>query len=132
MADETGSLNRNQRKALVELLRRPTIAQAAKAADLGERTLYRYLADPFFKRELRARQGHITVATTSALIGAADVAVKVLVGILEDKDATNGEKIRAGQVLLSERTKAIEKDAIIERLELLEEVIYGSERWRPA
>ena len=86
----TGTLSTNQRRALVALLSHGTIAEAAETAGLGERTVQRYLRDPVFKAELHARQDEIISATTAALAGLSQEAIKALgrsLAILTDQAA---------------------------------------------
>lgn len=80
---ENGSLTRGQRRALPALLAHPTIAEAAEAAELGERTIYRYLNDPEFRAALHKAQDRILAATTARLTGLTTQAVRELGDSLE-------------------------------------------------
>jgi hypothetical protein len=62
-------LTTNKRKSIEALLVASSVREAAKIAGLGERTIYRYMADDEFKAELQARQDAILTGTTAALVG---------------------------------------------------------------
>ena len=47
------TITARQEKAITALLNEPTIAKAAEASGVGERTLYRWLAEPAFSRVFR-------------------------------------------------------------------------------
>jgi hypothetical protein len=80
---QNGTLTRGMKRALPALLAYPTIAEAAEAADLGERTIYRYLNDPDFKAALHKAQDRILAATTARLTGLTTQAVRELGDSLE-------------------------------------------------
>ncbi len=61
------SLTRGQRRALQALLAHSTVAEAAKAAGLCERTLFRYLAEPTFRDALQQEQDRLLSATRRRL-----------------------------------------------------------------
>ena len=120
---ENGTLSANQKKAITALLSEPTVRDAAKAAGLGERTMYRYLSNPTFKAELRQRQDEILAATTAALVGLAGDAVATLRGVLQDKDASASVKVRAALGWLAHTQKTVELDDLAARIAALEERI---------
>ena len=116
-------LSRNQIKAVSALLAHPSVATAAKACGLTERTLYNYLADPAFKAELRRRQDEVIAATTAALVGLSGNAVAVLQDVLSDPEATHAVKVRAALGWLKHTREAVELDALAERVAALEEKV---------
>ena len=81
------SLTRGQRRALQALLAHSTVAEAAKAAGLCERTLFRYLAEPTFRDALQQEQDRLLSATrrrlatlTASAVGELAAALAVLGG----------------------------------------------------
>jgi hypothetical protein len=116
-------LNANQQRALVALLSQPTIAKAAEACELGERTLYRYLGEDDFREELHERQRQILDAATAGLVGMAGDAVQALRDVLKDKETPPSVKVRAALGWLNESRKAVELGDLAERVRLLEEAI---------
>lgn len=116
-------LSRNQIKAVSALLANPSMATAAKACGLAERTLYNYLADPVFKAELCRRQDEVIAATTAALVGLSGNAVAVLQDVLSDPEATHAVKVRAALGWLKHTREAVELDALADRVAALEEKV---------
>ncbi|MFZ5919306.1 MAG: hypothetical protein ACOYZ7_20430 [Chloroflexota bacterium] len=116
-----GTLSANQQRAIAALLSEPTIRDAAKKAGIGERTLYRYLADPMFKAELRKRQDEILAATTAALVGMTGDAVATLRAVMQNKDAGDAVKVRAALGWLAHTRNAVELDDLAQRITELEE-----------
>jgi hypothetical protein len=84
------TLNTNQRRAIVALMTESTIEKAAERAGLGERTIYRYLADDVFKSELSKRQDEILAATAAALANLSEQAVGSLCDVLNTLAAQAG------------------------------------------
>ncbi len=93
-------LTKKQAKALGAMLNCPSIAAAAKACGLGERTLFRYLTDPVFiacyEDARRAQVGH-AVAHLQRMTTTAAV---VLEEIMTDPLARSASKIAAARVVL--------------------------------
>ena len=117
------TLNANQRHALDALLSSPSVAAAARACGLSERTIWRYLADDGFKTELRARQNRAIKATTAALTGMAGRAVQALRDLLNDAETPPSVKARVALGWLRERRAAVELDDLAERVALLEDAL---------
>ena len=117
MADE---LNRNQVRAIDALLASPSVAAAARACGLSERTVWRYLADPEFKAELRRRQDQAIAATSAALAGLSGRAVEALRDLLADSECSQSVKARVALGVLSARREATELDDLSERVAELE------------
>ena len=119
-------LSANQRRALSALLTEPSIAKAAAACKLSERTLYNYLADAGFKAELRARQDRAINAATAALAGLAGNAIDALRGVLTDADATASARTRAALGILDQAQKLTKFADLEDRIAALEEKINDS------
>ena len=119
---KNGSLTTNQRRALRALLACSTVADAAKEAGLGQRTIYRYLASASFKAELRARQDETISAATAALSGLAGTAIETLRAVLADPDASHAVRVRCALGVLEQRRRIGELDDLTERVKKLEEV----------
>ena len=96
---------------------------AAKRAGLGERTIYRYLADPDFRAELHRRQDEVLTATTAALAGGMGTAVQALAGVLDDPECPQAVKVRAALGWLREGRAMVETDNLVDRVAALEKVL---------
>lgn len=76
----------NSRKARVLsfLLSGETVSSTASLAQVGERTIYRWLAEPEFRGELRSRQAEIIERVELALVSLAEQAVRALREVLAE------------------------------------------------
>ena len=54
MKEKKGKLDRKKELAMLALLEKPTVAEAAKTVKVGEATLYRWLRDEDFQKDYRA------------------------------------------------------------------------------
>lgn len=115
----SGELSANQERALAALLATPTVTAAAERSGLGERTIYRYLKDPEFKRRYSEERAHLLDQTVAGLqklgIGA--------VGVLRRNfDAESPHvQIRAARAVLDLMFRGAELVEMEERLRRLED-----------
>lgn len=120
-------LNQNQRDALKALLQTRTIAEAADRCDVTERTIYRYLGDPVFRRELTQREGLRIFQTTQGLLELNEKAVEALADLLDDPDQAGATNLRlTAQAILQNTIKLRELWTVEHRLNELEESVYGN------
>lgn len=123
MAGIIGFLTAKQRRALNALLNCRTITEAAFAANIGERTIRRWLdEDTAFIKAYQAATDHALDESIARLNKAVGGAVEVLAGILEDPDASRTTKINAARAVLEFAFKGREL-ALGKRLDELEELI---------
>jgi AcrR family transcriptional regulator len=121
MTQEVRVLTTKQRRVIKALLSEPSIRRAAKAANVSERQIYRYLSDDFFKSELRRRQDEVITAATAALAGLSGRAIETLQSILDDPEAGASVKARVALGWLKEKREAVELDDLAARVSLLEQ-----------
>jgi hypothetical protein len=107
-----------QRRAISALLSERDNRSAAAKARIGERTLYKWLHDDTFQRELQQAQTALDGETSRRLTASTLAAVDVLVDAL--KDAKVITKIRAADLLLTHRRQVRELDEIEQRISALE------------
>ncbi len=72
-------LTPKQRKGIAALLSTPAVTAAAEKAGIGVRTLYRWMDQPAFMAELKARQGGIIDQAAAQLVGGSQTALNTLV-----------------------------------------------------
>lgn len=114
------TLTARQEKAIVALLAEPTIARAATAAGVGERTLHKWIRQPDFGAAYRRARRE---AFAQAIAGAhrlAAAAVQTLARIMLDTAAPYPSRVAAASALLRFSREAIELDDIAGRVEALE------------
>lgn len=118
------TLTGKQYKAIAALLSAPNIKQAAILAGVGERTLYRWLAeDEAFKAELRSVEEEAISQATRRLIGSQEPAITRLLSILTGPTTRSGDRIKAARALMEYSTRMLEVRDVEERLTALERQI---------
>jgi len=119
-------LSRNQRRALGALLENRTIALAAEASGLTERTLRRYLDDPAFKAELSRHESAAIDEAGRMFIRGLPVAQKTLWDLMT-KGRTESIRLRASiaWATLHNQFRDFDIDA---RLAQLEKDYYGKSK----
>jgi hypothetical protein len=119
-SDAADGLTGRQAKALEALLQEPTMARAAAAAGVGERTLRRWMSEQAFRDAVfRARReafGQAVWLTQRYAAGA----VATLVKVMQDAAAPPSSKVAAAGMLLKFGREGIELDDLAERVEMLE------------
>jgi hypothetical protein len=122
MADEGHGqkLSRNHERAIAALLSAPTIAEAAKAAGIGEATLGRWLKDERFATAYRdARRAVLSVAM-NRIQRAIDKAVSTLEAVMDDTQAPASARVSAARSVLEMSAKTIELDDLAARVAEIE------------
>ncbi len=102
MATIGNKLTGRQARAIAALLKEKDVSAAAKAAKVGERTLYRWLTeDAAFQRELQAAEGRAISGAVRRLADLTGTAVETLRGVMLATDAPLSAKVRAADIVLS-------------------------------
>jgi hypothetical protein len=117
-------ISAKQKRAIAALLTTRDARAAAKQANVGERTLYRWLAeDDAFKRALSKAEGRAIDAAARRLISLQGTAIDTLKNVLDDAEASATVRLRAAQAVLDYLLKLRELRNIEQRLTALEEAI---------
>lgn len=129
MADNGNPLaiSGRQRKAIAALLSSKNVPEAASAAGMGERTLYRYMGDPAFRLALADAEGEAIDGATRRLLAMQDLAIDTISEVLRDSASSAGVKIRAAGQVLDYLLKLRELRNIEQRLVLLEAASYAQQ-----
>ncbi|MCE5314441.1 MAG: hypothetical protein ABFD49_05370 [Armatimonadota bacterium] len=108
-------------KAICALLNAPTVSEAAKAAGVVERTLYRWLREDsnFIETYKEARRETIRQAT-ARLQQACSTAVDTLLDVMQDDGAKDMARVNAAKSVLELALKAVELEDLAERVNALE------------
>jgi len=105
------------------------VAEAAAAAGVGKRTLFRWLAqDDQFRAALAAEEGRVLDGVTRRLLALADAATDHLAGVLTGPMTTDQTRLRAIDMILSHLLRLRELNTLEERVSRLEEAIHGDHR----
>src|SRR4051794_5680210 len=108
MARQEGKFGRKQEEAIAALLSQPTVEQAARAVNIGTRTLIRWLQNPEFKIAYHKARRDAFGQATARLQQAAGAAVMTLLKIMVDANAPASTRVRAADSVLDHGAKAIE------------------------
>lgn len=104
--------------AIASLARGDTINNAAKQANVSEKTVDRWLQERQFKEAVKSATSTIYQQSIQRTVDATNSAIDCLVGIIHDPDASNRDKIAASREILSnaklwnEQTKVKELDSL--------------------
>ena len=123
-------LKGKQAVALAALLSQPTVADAARVAQVSEPTLWRYLRDPAFAAEYRAGRREVVSHAVMRLQADSAQAAKVLREIADDTTAPASARVTAARVILETAFKGIELLDHGERIAALEELAEAQKKGR--
>jgi hypothetical protein len=115
------ALTRKQERALLALLREPTIAKAAGVCDTSERTMHRWLNDELFSRVYRKARREAFGQAIGLTQHYAPLAVNTLATLMADKSTPAHARVTAATTLLKFGREGIELDDLAARVEALEE-----------
>ena len=121
--DSKQKLTPGQKRAIEALLSTKSVREAAEAAELGERTVFRYLGDPFFRQQLSAAEGDLIDQATRRLLALQGAALDTFEGVLASEEASDTVRLRAAQSVLDSLLKLRELRNIEARLVALESAI---------
>lgn len=119
-SDKKLHLRGKQAKGIEALLTTDTIDQAAKNTGVTRNTMYRWLKEDFFLKELNQAKRQVVQHSILKLQKASQYAVKTLLEICRDKNATDSARVSAAREILNNTLKAIELEDIEERIKALE------------
>jgi len=115
------ALTRKQERALLALLREPTIAKAAGVCDTSERTMHRWLNDELFSRIYRKARREAFGQAIGLTQHYAPLAVNTLATLMADKSTAAHARVTAATTLLKFGREGIELDDLAARVEALEQ-----------
>ncbi len=121
MAENTAEpITPRQQRAVRALMENRTNGEAAKAAGIGERTLYRWLSDPLFRQALQDAENQAADMTARRLATGTRLALDVLVTILESEAAGDTLRLQAAKAWLENYHRARDDGDLDRRITALE------------
>ena len=120
MAGNGRNLKAKQEEAILALLTTTNVEQAARAAKIGPRTLYRWQQDPAFDKAYRKACRDAFGQGTARLQQASGAAVSTMLKIMLDQNVSASTKLRAADLVRSHGAKAIEIEDVEARVAELE------------
>jgi hypothetical protein len=120
MARLSEKLGRKKEKAIVELLSQRNVEEAARAAGIAARTLYRWMKEPDFDAAYRAARRAAFSQSAARLQQMSSAAVTTLGKIMVDPNSPAASRVRAAGSVLHHGAKSIEIEDIEVRVSELE------------
>lgn len=117
------NLTASQKRAIRALMVSRTNGEAAKQAKVSEPTLYRWLNDPIFKAALQEAEARAAGNTARRLSIGSQLALDVLIAIMESEEAGDSMRLQAARVWLDNYHKARDDGDMERRLTALEAFI---------
>ncbi len=111
----------NKEKVLAALIETSSIREAARTANVGEATIYRYLQDKEFLFDYRNARRQTVESAISQMQNAASQAVTTLIDLQHCENPAVAA--RCAQIIFENSVKGMETIDILERLEALEDAI---------
>lgn len=130
------NLSPKQEQGIVALLSEPTMAKAAAAIGVAQKTIHRWLDDPNFLAAYRKARREAFAHAISMTHQYAPVAVQVLVKISVNEAAPFAARVSAAATLLKFSRESLELDDLAARVEVVERGIGQSgmstiHQWQP-
>lgn len=121
--NETKKLTTRQARAVAALMTEKSIKAAAAKAQVGERTLHRWLkTDLNFLLAVNEAELMVLTGLTRRLLMLGENAADALAAVFDDKKATVGHRLRAADVVLSNMLRIREMSDHEGRILMLEKV----------
>lgn len=119
--DDATNLTERQLVALPYLTASVSLSEGARLANVGRTTLYRWLEDSEFRRELERLRGEAAALARVELNGLMLKGIVVLAEAMEDPNLF--VRVRGAQAALSLALKAIDTKELQQRLDRLDDAI---------
>jgi hypothetical protein len=127
-----GTLTARQATFLACLMTEGTVDAAAAKAKVGRASAFRWMReDAAFRAEYAAARRQAVEHATSVLQRSAATAAAVLVRIAADREAPEGSRVSAASKVLEYAFRASELEAVVERLDALEQQLGALPGSRP-
>ena len=127
MAGHGEKLGRKQEELIAALLSQRNIDEAARVAQVGARTLLRWLKLPEFQVAYREARRAAFGQSIARLQQASNAAVSTLLKVMVDPNAPASTRVRAADSVLDHAAKAIEIEDLDMRVSELEQAAAAAE-----
>ena len=121
MAENGSGLTTKQVRAVQALLTTKGLAEAAQTAQVGERTLARWLTEPVFRAALSQAEGDLLDAATRRLLSLQDSAIGAFEAVLDGEEVSHTVRLRAAQGVLDHLLRLRELRNMEQRITALEQ-----------
>jgi hypothetical protein len=115
-------------KAIEALIASDTVEKACRVVGINRTTMYRYLKDPLFGKELKAAKKQLVNRAILRLQQTCGDATRALAEICRNKEAPPSARVSAAREILTQAMKAFEIEEFESRIEKIEEKILELKR----
>ena len=122
----TKELSIKQWKTVEALLNNRSVPEAAKAAGVGTRTVYRWREQPEFKQALRQAQQEKFASINQRSTLLTEAALTTMEDLLKNPNTSETIRFKTAKTILEGYYNNIQPSVLEERLSLLEEIINGN------
>ncbi|MDL2280832.1 hypothetical protein LJC10_03100 [Selenomonadales bacterium OttesenSCG-928-I06] len=112
---------RTEDKVLQALLTSRTIAEAAEAAQITERYIYKLLEQPDFNARFKAAREDIIRGIANHIKSSMTEAIETIVNVMRNTENRPNDRLSAAKTILEHGNKYIELEDVLERLKRLED-----------
>lgn len=123
MAGKVTDLTPRQRRAIEALIEGKTVKQAAEETGVSRKTLYVWLNQPEFQKELDRLGGIILEEVANRMVALASEAVHTLSNVLKTKDVPIGTQVQAANVILKRASEFWDVYNLNRRIDAIEAVL---------
>ncbi|NLG97111.1 MAG: helix-turn-helix domain-containing protein [Chloroflexi bacterium] len=123
MAEKVTDLTPRQRRAIEALIEGKTVKQAAEETGVSRKTLYVWLNQPEFQKELDRLGGIILEEVANRMVALASEAVHTLSNVLKTKDVPIGTQVQAANVILKRASEFWDVYNLNRRIDAIEAVL---------
>jgi len=114
------TLSPKKQRAIEVLTTSGNVTEAARAANVSRKTLYRWLREPAFMEALEAVTQESLATLSRSLVRLGNLAAATLARAMVDNTAATGAKVRAADIVLARLLQLRELVSIESRLARLE------------
>lgn len=100
-----------------------SITKCAELLECNRKSIYDRLKKPEFYAKLQQQRKDCFALTTSKVVNAQQQAVETLIDIMNNKDASDGCRIKASQILLDTCIKTVQQIDVIDQIHELKQMI---------
>lgn len=118
--DKKLQLTTKQLKAIQTLLAEDTMGKAAKEAGVTRNTLYRWLEDDLFMKELSRCKRLIINQGLMKLQKGTNAAVETLIEVAKDREVPPSARVAASREILNNTFRSLEAEDLEERISSIE------------
>ena|SRR5947208_2393498 len=120
MTGHGAKFGRKQEQAITALLTQRNVDEAAKAAGIAAKTLWRWLQLPEFQQAYQKARRQAFAQSIARLQQASSAAATTLLKIMVDPNAPPSTRVRAAECVINQGIKATESEDLELRIAALE------------